>query len=281
MRKSFSRKLFLAVNTVFLLGFSALILIPLWMLVLTSLSPDRVAAEYGFVLVPMGIEFDSYRRILSSNYMGAFANSIYVTIVGTGVALLLTTMMAYGLSQKQLMFRKIIMGGILLNMIVNTGMVPRYMVIRNLGMLNSYAAIIIPLAISSYNLILMRNFFQSLPESLIESGRLDGCSEMTILLRIVLPISIPIIAAITLFVSVSHWNRYFEVILYITDSRKYTIQVLLRQLIFQDTSDTGIALQYNNFKMAVMLMAMLPMLVLYPFIQRHFITGIMLGSVKE
>jgi putative aldouronate transport system permease protein len=281
IRTKFSRKVFVSVNSALMIIIAAVIAVPLWMVVLTSLSPDRVAAEQGFVLIPQGINFASYIRILKSNYMRAFYNSIFVTTAATAVSLLLTTMMAYGLAQKQLVFRKFIMNTVLLTMIISVGFIPHYLVVKNLGMIDSYTAIIIPAAISSYNLILMRNFFQALPESLIESGRLDGCSELAILFRIVLPISLPILAAVTLFYCVSHWNRYFDIILFINNSRKYTIQVLLRQLIFQESSDAGVAVQYNNFKMAVMMMAMLPVLILYPFIQKHFISGIMLGSVKE
>lgn len=147
-------------------------------------------------------------------------------------------------------------------------------------MIDSYGALIFPVAVGTYNLILMRNYFRTLPESLIESARLDGCSELKTLIRIVLPISVPILAAVTLFYAVGHWNRYFEVVMFINKGEKYTLQVLLRQLIFQGESEVTTQVAVNNFKMAVMVVAMLPVLVLYPFIQKYFISGIMLGSVK-
>ncbi len=157
---------------------------------------------------------------------------------------------------------------------------PFYMVVRKMGMINSYTSIIIPVAIGTYNLILMRNYFRTVPESLMESARLDGCSELGTLLRIVLPVSLPIIAAVTLFYTVGHWNRYFEVVMFINNSRMYTLQVQLRNLIFAGSSEVTADPVFNNFKMAVMILAMLPVLILYPFIQRYFITGIMLGSIK-
>ena len=263
-----------------MLFYTAIILLPLWMLFVTSFSSDSVAAQQGFVLVPQGFYLDSYIKIWGSMYMRAFYNSVFVTVVGTATSLAFTCTMAYALAQPTLVFRRTIMNMVLLVIIVDIGIIPYFLLIRSLGMLNSYTAIIIPAAIGSFNLILMRNFFQSIPDSLVESGRLDGASELTILVRIVLPISLPIVAAITLFSAVSHWNRFFEFIIYITDTSKHTLQVLLRQLVFEDTSDMGATTQYNNFKMAVMIFAMMPMLILYPFIQKHFISGIMLGSVK-
>ena len=281
MKTSLSRKLFVCFNTLILIAFCAVIVIPLWMVVLTSLSPDSVAAAEGYVIWPQGIDLTSYKHVFGSRgYMMGFFNSIYVTVLSTALSLVLTSMMAYALAQKELVFRKFFMNAVLLTMLIGGGMVPNYLLVKSLGMIDSYAALIIPGAISTYNLILMRNYFQSLPESLIESARLDGCTEMGVLVRIVLPISIPIIAAITLFYCVSHWNSYFNVILYINNSDRYTLQVLLRQLIFENASDLGVTVQYNNFKTAVMLLAMLPILVLYPFVQKYFITGIMLGSVK-
>jgi putative aldouronate transport system permease protein len=166
-------------------------------------------------------------------------------------------------------------------MVFNAGVIPFYVVVRNLGMIDSYWALFIPVLIQTYNLILMKNYFLSIPEGLIEAARLDGCSEIGILFRIVLPVSIPILAAITLFYVVFYWNQYLNVVMFINDSAKYTIQVLLRQLVFDNSSiQTGQNRVYTNFKMTVMLMTMLPVLVFYPFIQKHFISGIMLGSIK-
>ncbi len=281
MKVSKSRKLFLILNVLFMLLVCLAIAVPMWMVVITSFSTNEVAAAEGFVFIPKGFDLSSYQAVFSSSgYMGAFLRSIGVTISATALSMVLTTTMAYALAQKDLVFRNFFMNAVLLTMVVDGGIIPFYMVIRQMGMIDTYAALIIPMAITTYNLILMRNFFASLPESLMESARLDGCSELGILCRIVLPISVPILAAILLFYAVGHWNRYFEVIMFINSSKKYTLQVLLRQLIFQSEGEGTFSVQVNNFKMAVMVITMLPILALYPFIQKYFISGLMLGSVK-
>lgn len=168
-----------------------------------------------------------------------------------------------------------------ITMVFANGIIPFYMVVQKLHLIDKYAAIVIPVLIQTYNLILMKNYMMSIPESLIESARLDGCSELGILFRIVVPVSIPIIAAITLFYAVHYWNQYLNVVMFINDGTKYTVQVLLRQLVFENASvQTGQNRVYSNFKMTVMVVAMLPVIIMYPFIQRYFISGIMLGSIK-
>jgi putative aldouronate transport system permease protein len=189
--------------------------------------------------------------------------------------------MGYALAQRDLIGKNFLMKFIVATMVLDAGIMPLYMVVKQLGLIDNYLSLILPSAISTYNLILMKNYMSSIPESIIESARIDGCSELGILFRIVVPVSIPIIAAVTLFYTVAHWNSYLYVVMFINDSSKYTLQVLLRQLIFQSESAISSASALNNFKMAVMIMTMIPVLVLYPFIQKYFISGIMLGSVKE
>ncbi|MCI9458763.1 MAG: carbohydrate ABC transporter permease [Oscillospiraceae bacterium] len=251
MKVSRSRRVFLVLNALFVLLVCLAIALPIWMVVVTSFSSNEVAATEGFVFIPKGFHLDSYQAVFSSSgYMGAFIRSIGVTIASTALSMALTTTMAYALAQKDLVFRNFFMNAVLLTMVVDGGIIPFYMVIRQMGMIDTYAALIIPMAITTYNLILMRNFFGSLPESLMESARLDGCNELGILCRIVLPVSVPILAAILLFYAVGHWNRYFEVIMFINSSKKYTLQVLLRQLIFQSEGEGTFSVQVNNFKMA-------------------------------
>jgi putative aldouronate transport system permease protein len=258
-----------------------LILFPLMLIVSTSISPDNIIIDKGFVLIPKDITFSIYSRILRSGYMKAFKNSILITAAATSFSMIMTIMMGYVLAQKDLIGRSLLLRFVIITMVLDVGVIPNYLVVKYLGLIDSYASLIIPVAISTYNLILVKNYITAIPDSLLESARLDGCSELGILFKIIIPVSIPIIAAITLFYTVAHWNRYFEVIMYINDSSKYTLQVLLRQLIFQSESSITSEALYNNFKMAVMIMTMLPVLILYPFIQKYFISGIMLGSVKE
>lgn len=282
MKVGIGRKSFLLVNAAVMLLICLIILVPLWMVVVTSFSSNEVAAEEGFVLIPKGFELTSYKAVFGSGgYLKSFWRSLGVTIAATALSMFLTTTMAYALAQRDLIFRGFFMNMVLVTMVIDGGIIPFYMVVRELGMIDTYWSLIIPMAVVTYNLILMRNYFASLPESLMESARLDGAGEMKILTNIVLPISVPILAAITLFYAVGHWNRYFEVIMFINDTKKFTIQVLLRQLLFQSESSEGLSsVQVNNFKMAVMVVAMLPILILYPFVQKYFISGLMLGSVK-
>lgn len=274
------RKLFLAANNLFLMLVCAAIILPLLLIVVTSISPDHIAAKEGFVLIPREITFSNYLAIFNSGYMPAFYNSLLVTVSATVFSMMMTVIMGYALAQKDLPGKKFFIRFVVATMVLDAGIIPFYLVIRYLGLIDSYLSLVIPAAISTYNLILVKNYIASIPESLIESARLDGCSEMGTLIRIVLPVSIPIIAAVTLFYAVHHWNTYFQVVMFINDSSKYTLQVLLRQLIFQSESAVSSHSALNNFKMAVMIMTMLPVLILYPFVQKYFISGIMLGSVK-
>jgi putative aldouronate transport system permease protein len=279
-KNSIGRKIFVSINGLFILAVCAAILIPLLMIVVTSLSPDEVIAGKGFVLIPQGLTFKNYIAIFNSGYMPSFYNSIFVTVSATFFSMAMTLVMGYALSHKQLPGRTAVIRFIVATMMLDAGIIPFYMVVRYLGMIDSYWSLIIPSAISTYNLILMKNYMGSIPDSLLESARIDGCTEMGILIKIVIPVSIPIIAAVTLFYTVAHWNTYYQVVMFINDSKKYTLQVLLRQLIFQSESAVSSVSALNNFKMAVMIMTMLPVLVLYPFIQKYFISGIMLGSIK-
>lgn len=278
---STGRKLFNIVSAIFLFLVSLAVIIPLLMVIVTSLSPDEVVAKQGYVIIPKEITFVNYLQIFNSGYMPAFYNSLFVTVSATAVSMLLTVVMGYALAQKDLIGKKFLLRFVVATMFLDAGIIPFYLVIKQLGMIDSYLSLIIPSAISTYNLILMKNFMCSIPESIIESARLDGCSELGILFRIVVPVSTPIIAAVTLFYAVSHWNNYLYVVMFINNSSKYTLQVLLRQLIFQSESAVSSISALNNFKMAVMIMTIIPVLILYPFIQRYFISGIMLGSVKE
>lgn len=281
MRTSIAHKGFQTLNAVFIVLLCLIVIIPLWMVVITSLSSDEVAAAEEFVLIPKGIDFSSYMDVFTTGgYARSFFRSIWITVASTVVSMAISTSMAYALAQKELIWRNGFINLVLLTMILDGGIIPFYMVVRNLGMIDTYWSLIIPTAVSTYNLILLRNFFRTIPDSLLESARLDGCGELGIMLRIVLPVSVPILAAVTLFYAVTHWNRYFEVIMFINSTSKTTLQVLLRQLIFQSEGDGSYSVLVNNFKMAVMVITMLPILLLYPFVQRYFISGLMLGSIK-
>lgn len=278
---NWSRRLFLTGNFILCFGVALVVLFPLWMALATSVAPDTQVIQGNFILFPKSFNLSCYATVFQSGYMKGFLNSLIITVVGTILSMVLTLFTGYALAQKDLIGRRFFMGFIFVTMVFNPGVIPFYMVVRSLGLINTYASLFIPVLIQTYNLILMKNYLISIPESLIESARLDGCSELGILFKIVVPVSIPIIAALTLFYVVFYWNQYLNVVMFINDSAKNTIQVLLRQLIFDSSSfQTGQNRVYPNFKMTVMVLAMLPVLIFYPFIQRYFISGIMLGSIK-
>ncbi|QQO10813.1 carbohydrate ABC transporter permease [Breznakiella homolactica] len=285
-RRSFkepaSRRVFMIINYIILGTVCLIVVIPIWNVLITSFAKDVDVMGNEYLLMPRSFTFDNYYRVLNSGYMNAFKNSIFVAVVGTLFSMVVTVPMGYALAQKELIGRNILMKLIVFTLVFDVGIMPFYIVVRSLGLINKMAAIIIPVGLSTFNLIIVKNFMTSIPVSLIESAKLDGYDDIRILLKIVVPLAVPIIAAVTLFYFVGYWNRYFEVVMFINDSRKYTLQVVLRSLIFESDDSLGgnAAYVYNNLKMAVMVLGMLPVLVIYPFIQKHFVSGLMVGGVK-
>ncbi|VTR42953.1 maltose transporter permease [Actinobacillus pleuropneumoniae] len=202
--------------------------------------------------------------------------------------MLLTCLMAYGLSRRDLDGRNFIMFMVLFTDAVQRGMIPTFLVVKEMGLIDTYAALIVPTAINAFNLIIMRNFFQNLPEGLEESAKIDGAGDWGILFRIVIPLSMPAIATISLFYAVTYWNTYMSAILYLNDAAKWPVQVILRQIVIlasglaADTSgmDEFVRPPEQTVKMAVIVIATLPILCVYPFLQKHFAKGALLGSIK-
>lgn len=265
-----------------------LVLIPLLYVVSSSLASAKELAENQFLLFPKRPTIDVYRYILSTeSFPRSMLNSIIVTVFGTVVNLAMTCLMAYPLSRRSLPGRKWLMLGVTVTLVFSGGMIPTYLVVNSLGLIDTIAALILPGAISSFNLILVKNFFQEIPESLIEAAKIDGSSEIKTLLRIVLPLSRPALATFTMFYAVGHWNRFLEPLLYLNDSKKWTVQVLLRQIVMLSSSSgdddaimPGFLLPMKSLKMAVVVVATLPIIAFYPFMQKYFDKGVMVGSVK-
>ena len=209
-------------------------------------------------------------------------NSLFVTSVSVVISMLLTVMMAYPLSRTDLVGRSKLNFIVMLPMMISLGFLPGYMLIQDLGLMNSYWALILPGAIVTNNVIIMRNFFGTIPKSLIESAQLDGASETRILFGIVVPLSKPSIATISMFYLVSNWNEYFNVILYIRERSRQTLQVVLRQIVMENENMEGLTggIYATNIQYTVVVIAMIPILLVYPFVQRYFTKGIMMGSVK-
>ncbi len=282
IKETKKRKIFNIVNKILLAFICLIIIIPIWNVLITSVAIDKDVIGSDYLLIPRSFTLKNYAKVLQSGYMQAFKNSLFVAIIGTALSMFISLPLGYALSRKDLVLRGFWMKILTFTLVFDVGIMPFYIVVKKLHLMNSLAAIIIPVAVSTFNVIIIKNYMSSIPESLIESARIDGCNDLVILIRIILPLSISIIAAVILFYFVSYWNRYFEVIMFINDSRKYTLQVVLRGLMFEsDESLGGGNYVYNNTKMAVMVLGMLPVLVIYPFVQKHFVSGLMVGGIKE
>lgn len=269
-------------NGIVLALICTVIVLPIWNVVITSLAEDKDVMGGVFLMFPRSITLKNYIRVLSSGYMRGFCNSLFIAVCGTLTAMVVTVPLGYALAQKKLIFRRFFMRAVSITLVFEAGIMPFYVLIRGLGLIDSYLSLILPFAVSTFNLIIVKNYMSSIPDSLAESARLDGCNDIQVLTKIVMPISVPILAAVTLFYFVSYWNRYTEAVMFINSSKKYTLQVMLRALVFQGDGSLGENnIVYDNTKMAVMVLGMLPVLIIYPFVQKYFVTGLMLGSVKE
>lgn len=282
IRESKWRFLFRIINSVFLLAICTVVILPIWNVIITSLAEDKDVMGGVYLMIPKSFTLKNYARVLQSGYMRGFYNSLLVAASGTALAMMVTVPLGYALAQKKLIFRKFFMKAISVTLVFDAGIMPFYVLIKNLGMIDSYLSLILPFAVSTFNLIIVKNYMGSIPESLMESAKLDGCNELQALIRIALPVSIPIISAVSLFYFVSFWNRYTEAVMFINSNEKYTLQVMLRSLVFQGDGSLGENnVVYDNMKMAVMVLGMIPVLIIYPFVQQYFVTGLMVGSVKE
>jgi len=267
------------------------VLLPLIYVVSSSFSSPEAVIKNQVRLLPVNFTFNAYKSVFSNNdILTGYRNTIFYAVVGTALNILMTIAMAYPLSKKDFRGRGILSVMCTITMFFSGGMIPTFLIIKKLGLYNSVWAMIIPKALSVWNMFLLRNYFQnSIPNELIESSRVDGASEWRILWQIVLPLSKSIIAVLVIFYVVGHWNSYFDAILYIDDRGKYPLQVILREILMQgkgafDTGSGGSSLDqlmaYESMKYAVIIVASAPVLAMYPFLQRYFVKGIMVGSIK-
>ncbi|OKP70607.1 ABC transporter permease [Paenibacillus sp. P3E] len=281
-------RIFSAVNFTLLALITLITVLPFVHVVAGSFTTSAEIAANKFVLIPKVWSLDAYKFIFSTDTIfRAMGVSIGVTLVGTLFSMFITALMAYGLSRRDLDGRNVFNFLVVFTMLFHGGMIPTFLVVKELGLIDSYAALILPSAISAFNMIILKNFFQNIPEGLEESAKIDGCNDFGILFRIVLPLSLPAIATISLFYAVTYWNTYMTAILYLDNSAKWPIQVLLRQIVVLASGmDYSSSLDATNpppdqtIKMAVIVVATLPILMVYPFLQKHFAKGAMLGSMK-
>ncbi|MFY1637644.1 carbohydrate ABC transporter permease [Solwaraspora sp. WMMB335] len=269
------------------------VLFPMWSVLVTSLSSrETINAAGGMVVVPRELDLSAYVNIFSGGQVSrAVWVSTMVTVVGTLFSLVLTVLAAYGLSRKDSVAHRPLLFLFLLTFLIYPGMVPSYLVVTGLGLKNSLWALILPTAISVFNLVVIRAFFMNVPAELIDAARIDGAGEIRILWRIMLPLSRAVIAVVGLFYAVGYWNAYFNAVLYIDDNDKWPIQRVLQSYILagQSPSVTGAPVNIPGVtaypptlavKMAVVVITVLPAIVIFPFVQRHFTKGVITGAVK-
>lgn len=272
----------------FLSALGFITLYPMFYILIVSISSAEYINAGAVKFIPKGINFDAYKIVFQNEKIWrAYLNTFIYTGLGTFINVLLTAMCAYPLSRRDFYGRKPITILITLTMFVSGGMIPLYLVIMKLHLINTMWAIVLPPAISTYNMIVMRTSFSGIPASLTESAYLDGANDIQIFASIILPLSKAIIATMTLFYAVAHWNSFFPAMLYLNDQSKYPVQVLMRDIVITGdmTSDTGdvgnsINIVATNYKYAVIIISMIPILLVYPLLQKHFTKGVMVGAVK-
>ena len=293
IKRTVGEKTFDAVNLAFLTALMLITLYPLLYVLFASLSdPSLFIRHTGFMFAPLGLNFGSYKMVFQNPLLLiSYINTIFYVVAGTAISLFLTILGAYAFSRKT-MWGTALMLLVVFTMWFNGGMIPYYLLVKDLGMLNSRWALLIPKAISTFNLIIMRTAFQQVPVSLEESARIDGARDTTILFRIILPLSMPVIAVITLFYAVYQWNAWFDAMLFISNAKLEPLQILLRQIIILSSTDSMTAAAGaagasdsavtfgETVKYATVIVATVPILFVYPFLQRYFVKGVMIGAIK-
>lgn len=292
MRLSRGERLGSTINYILLGAFALLALAPFVHVLAQSLSSHQAITSGRVTLWPVDFSLEAYSRVLSENaFLNAFKVSVLRTVAGTIVNVVLTCLLAYPISKTYIKGRSAIMFLIVFSMMFGGGMIPTFLIVKETGLLNTLWAFIIPGAISAFNVIIMKNFFQSVPAELEESAKMDGGTNLGILFRIVIPLSMPAIATITLFHAVGHWNSFFDTVLYVTNRELYPLQVYLRELVMFNQSNIdnnsgysanldSTLLALESLKAAALIASTIPILIVYPFLQKYFVKGIMLGSVK-
>ncbi|MBB3125716.1 putative aldouronate transport system permease protein [Paenibacillus rhizosphaerae] len=285
-------RIFNVINYVVLILVTLVVLYPLVFVLSASFSDPQTVLRGEMLLWPKGINLNSYEKIFQNkDIISGFTNTLIYTTLGTAINLVMTILAAYPLSRRDFVGRNAIMALLVFTMFFSGGLIPTYLLIKNLGMLNTLWVMIIPNAVSIWNIIIMRTFFQqSIPHELQEASTIDGCSNIQILTRIMLPLSMPIIAVTILFYAVGHWNAFFNALLYLTDKDKFPLQLVLREILIQGQTNDMVKMstesaikqqrEVEGIKYAVLVVANIPVLVLYPFLQRYFVKGVMIGAIK-
>lgn len=264
---------------------------PLYFVIIASFSQPEAVLGGKLRFLPVGFNIESYKMVLSERKVWVgYRNTLLYTVLGTCINLVLTTLAAYALSRKDMPWRTPLTFVISFTMLFGGGMIPVYMVVRSLQLTDTIWAMVIPNAIATYNLLVMKNYFQSsIPEELQEAAAIDGCSHFKTLMKVVLPLSTPILAVIVLFYAVGHWNAFFNAVIYLRNQELFPLQIVLRDILLQNSLEavggdlTGMyekVMRGETMKYALIIVASAPVIIMYPFVQKYFVKGIMVGAIK-
>lgn len=291
MKKSFSEQIGMCIVYFVCIMAGVLTMLPFLYLIAGSFATEKELVERAFFIIPRTFSLNAYKYIIADgSIFRGILNSCFIMIVGTFVNMLFTTTLAYPLSKSWLKGRDVVLNIIIITMLFSGGMIPNYLVVKSLNLLDSYWALIFPGAINAFNLIIIKNFFQEIPLELEEAARIDGCSDIGIFAKIILPLSKPALASVGLFYAVSHWNDFFNSLIYLNSNEKFPVQIILRQIVLlaQGANADGSSIDFGlggappeqAVKMAATIVAIIPILCVYPFVQKYFEQGVMVGAVK-
>ena len=282
-------RIFGIVVTLVVLAMCIMVLYPIYYMFIVSISDGNAVLRGDITVLPQGINFGAYKAVLTNEYVPrAYLNTILYTVIGTFIAVAMTALCAYPLSRKEFYGRGLFTGLVVFTMFFDAGIISNYMVVRSTGIMNTMWAIVLPGSINVWYMIIMRTFFADIPEELFESAKLDGANDLTIFAKMVLPLSKAVLATMVLFYAVGFWNQWLQPLIYLDDRKKFPMQLILRNIVLgadaalskSMSAATDMATMGLNIKYAVIFVTILPILVIYPFVQKYFVKGVMVGSVK-
>lgn len=291
MKTSLGSKVFDIINVILLCLVIFITVYPMYYIFIVSISNGNLVTRGLINFYPRDITWDAYMIVLKDpSIWRAYGNTVLYTTVGTVINVAMTALCAYPLSRKDMYGRNALVMMVAATMFISGGLIPLYLVVQKLGLINSMWALVLPPAISAFNMIIMKTYFEGIPMALQESAYLDGANEIQVLFKVIIPLSLPVMATMVLFYAVHHWNSFFPSLIYLNSSDKYPVQVLLRNIViageFADqtasigSSSNNFRVVATNYKFAVIIITVLPILVVYPYLQKYFVKGAMVGALK-
>ena len=292
-KSSLSRKIFIGINSLIMVFVACICVLPFVHILFASVSiPSEIRKYEGILLWPIGFNIESYKIIFSKQVMlTGYQNTLFITTIGTMMSLFLSAIGAYVLSKRNVYWNRLFMKIVTIPMFISGGLIPFYLLVNAIGLNGTIWAVMLPYSISPWNMLIMRASFRAIPDSIEESTRIDGASELTILTKIVIPLSLPVIAVMILFYAIGYWNSWFPASIFIRNRSLYPLQLLMREIVIQgdvlrlgtlaELAELGAENYVELMKYSTIMVATLPILFLYPFLQKYFITGILVGSLKE